>query len=237
VAIAIAGFTPNFPYIALTLFFNDRYWLKEIWMEEQLANVWGFELGNEVNNNWGKYNLSPNIQSSAFKTMSDILNRVWASGATPKIVGPDTGYYNASSWLPAVLEEIGSLPIDLHAVTHHVYPGITPSNFNDPTILDSFLEDDLKWYLPPINEYLPNAQIWAGENGPTGGGEDGTCGFPSACGTYMTVLWYADEMANRATHGFVQFQRQDFIGGAYSLLGIYHTDEALLDVRRRASES
>ena len=47
------------------------------------------------------------------------------------------------------------------------------------------------------------AQVWAGEDGPISGGEDGTCGgvFPngsstntSVCGTYATVPWYANDL-------------------------------------------
>jgi hypothetical protein len=41
-------------------------------------------------------------------------------------------------------------------------------------------------------------------SGPIGGGNDGTCGTLSVCGTYASALWYADDLANRALHGFVQ---------------------------------
>lgn len=189
---------------------NFNSWLRDVWDATMLANIWGFELGNEVNNNWAKCNLNVDLQSDGFSVMRDIIGDVWADSTSsqPLIVGPDTGYYNASSWLPEVLEKISDVGVDLHAVTHHVYAGITPDNFNDPEVLDSFITDDLTWYLPPIEEFHPEAQIWAGENGPYGGGEDGTCGPDAACGTYMTSLWYADEMANRAKHGFAQFQRQ-----------------------------
>lgn len=46
------------------------------------------------------------------------------------------------------------------------------------------------------------------ENGPPGGGPDGTCGNASICGTYASTLWYADDLALRAKHGFTQYQRQ-----------------------------
>lgn len=96
-------------------------------------------------------------------------------------------------------------------------------NYADPATLDSIL-DDIGWYPPLIPE---GTQVWAGENGPKGGGEDGTCGDNSACGTYATVPWYADSMALRASNGFVQFQRQDFVGGRYALVGSKHDDEFL----------
>ena len=34
-------------------------------------------------------------------------------------------------------------------------------------------------------------------------------------------------MSLRAKHGFSQYQRQDLIGGRYSLIGIQHDNEAL----------
>ena len=91
---------------------------------------------------------------------------------------------------------------------------------------------DMSWYVPLVRELAPAAQIWAGEDGPIGGGEDGTCGGEagrggSACGTYATVLWYANDLGSRALHGFSQYQRQDLLGGRYGLLGIPHDNEAL----------
>jgi len=111
-------------------------------------------------------------------------------------------------------------------VTHHVYPGVNTIDFNNPKTLDR-IKSDISWYVPTIRSLMPKAEIWAGENGPTGGGEDGTCGGHSACGTYATTLWYADELGLRAKSGFVQHQRQDLLGGRYGLLGIEHSNEAL----------
>lgn len=151
---------------------------------------------------------------------------------------------------------------ELHAVTHHVYPGVTNTSFNDPRRLDSVL-GDIAWYewcppvlflvvhdavlfslgcslfprlstaspsdryVPLITAFAPRAEVWAGENGPHGGGEDGSCGVGSVCGTFATVFWYADSLGLRAKHGFVQHQRQDLVGGRYGLLAIDHEDESL----------
>ena len=71
----------------------------------------------------------------------------------------------------------------------------------------------------------PQAEVWAGEDGPTGGGEDGTCGAASACGTFSTVLGYADDLCLRAAKGFRQYQRQDLVGGRYGLVGTPREDE------------
>jgi len=204
-------------------------------LSEAKQTVWGFELGNEVNNragsdSHGACNLIPKQQSDAMLLLSDVLKEYYPNiKERPKFVGPDTGYKDAPNWLNATLSSAGSR---LYAVTHHVYPGIHRDNFNSPDALDRVLNGDLKWYPPILREHAPNAQMWAGEDGPTSGGESGTCsgteGDPhnvSACGFYATVLWYADDLALRASHGFKQYQRQDLVGGRYSLLGTQHDNE------------
>ncbi len=35
-------------------------------------------------------------------------------------------------------------------------------------------------------------KVWAGENGPHSGGEDGTCGNGSVCGTFASTLYVVD---------------------------------------------
>lgn len=80
-----------------------------------------------------------------------------------------------------------------------------------------------------MKQHAPAAEIWAGEDGPTGGGDSGDCGTPGAaiCGLYGSALWYADDMGQRAAHGFSQYQRQDLVGAAYSLVSIPHDNEFL----------
>ena len=59
-----------------------------------------------------------------------------------------------------------------------------------------------------VHRLAPGAEVWAGEDGPVGGGDDGTCngGTPnsSVCGTFATVPWYANDLGVRATLGFRQ---------------------------------
>merc|ERR1712008_77300 len=74
------------------------------------------------------------------------------------------------------------------------------------------------WYSENVRKLAPGAQVWAGENGPAAGGDDGTCGKNSVCGTYASAMWYADELGLRSRHGFAQHQRQDLIGGHYGLV-------------------
>ena len=83
--------------------------------------------------------------------------------------------------------------------------------------------------MPLVKQHAPAAQVWAGEDGPTGGGDSGTCGDPATaiCGLYGSALWYADDMAQRAAHGFQQYQRQDLVGAHYSLVTMPHDNEFL----------
>ena len=184
--------------------------------------VWGFELGNEINNCGGPpCNLTAAQQAAALTAFAAVL----AAGAPGAVlIGPDSGGRAPETWLRALLPLVP--PGVLHAVTHHVYNGITRANFNVPAQLDSSLSE-IAWYTRTLAALAPGAQVWAGENGPTGGGDDGTCGTGSACGTFATTLWYADDMALRAKLGFVQYQRQDLFGGAYGLVGSPDGREAL----------
>ena len=206
-------------------------------MKDLNQTVWAFELGNELNNRGQGGNaqcggtgpdsgLLPHQQADAINIFSKTINYLYPDPESrPVLIGPDTGYFKPDYWLDNILPDIGP---KLHAVTHHVYLGINRNNYNNPSVLDRVL-NDTKWYVPMIRKYAPQAEIWAGEDGPTGGGESGACGPDnvSICGLYGSVLWYADDMALRALHGFHQYQRQDLIGGRYSLVGIHHDNQAL----------
>eukprot|EP00940_MAST-03C_sp_MAST-3C-sp2_P001553 g1553.t1 len=192
-------------------------------------NMYGFELGNEVNNNEIHCNLTALQQARAFRDFADLLDDFYPDRdekSRPYLVGPDTGYLNSEAWLRDFFSNISAYGPRIHAGTHHVYPGVTLQNWNLSSTLDKVL-NDVSWYVPLL--HASGVQIFAGEEGPKGGGENGTCGGHevSACGTFATVPWYADDMALRASKGFVQFQRQDLIGARYGLIGIQHDNEDL----------
>eukprot|EP00756_Hemistasia_phaeocysticola_P045208 Hpha_TRINITY_DN18971_c0_g1::TRINITY_DN18971_c0_g1_i1::g.17651::m.17651/K07964/HPSE; heparanase len=176
--------------------------------------LWGFELGNEVNNNGGApCNQTAAQQAEAYLRFHDMIADK-AAGSV--LVGPDTGYRQAEDWLKDFLPRVAAKPGLLHAVTHHVYAGISRTNFDSIKELDGSAAE-IAWYSQVVGDLAPGAGMWAGEDGPIGGGDDGTCGENAACGTYATTLWYADDMARRARAGFSQYQRQDLWGGAYGL--------------------
>ena len=177
------------------------------------------ELGNEINNQGGApCSLSPASQAAALNTLAGMLQ-----GMPTQLVGPDTGYRYPQTWLTAYLPLAAP---HLRAVTHHVYNGLSRSNYNNPAQLDSPLPE-IQWYTSTIAHLLPGAEVWAGENGPIGGGNDGTCGSMSVCGTFASAGWFADDMALRAKHGFHHYQRQDLFGGAYGLTTALNNEMAL----------
>ena len=209
---------------------NAELQLRSIAKKNQ--EIFAFELGNEVNNRKVKYNLTAKSQAAAMRALSAVVDTVWPDPKSrPRLIGPDSGYLNPQDWLTAYLDAVAAFdpPMSqpLHAVTHHVYPGVTALTYNDPSVLDR-VQTDIAWYSAIIAAHAPKtAQMWAGEDGPTGGGDDGTCGANTACGTYATTLWYADDMGQRSRAGFAQYQRQTLLGGRYGLLGIPHDSESL----------
>jgi hypothetical protein len=184
--------------------------------------VFGFELGNEINNHAAgapqSCNLTAEMQAAALRRFAP-LARAKMPGV--KLIGPDTGGFQPEEWLKAFLPltDVGDGDSALYAVTHHVYPGLGRNGtnaFNRPEALDS-TEAEIQWYTQLIGTLAPGAQIWAGEDGPVAGGNDGTCGIDSICAGFASSIWYADDMANRAKAGFAEYQRQSFFGGRYGL--------------------
>jgi hypothetical protein len=70
--------------------------------------------------------------------------------------------------------------------TIHAHIGVRSSA--RPQALDK-THSEITWYHDTIKALAPRSQIWAGEDGPIGGGNDGTCGGSSVCGTYASALW------------------------------------------------
>lgn len=192
------------------------------------ASVWGMELGNEVNNGGPTTacNQTAAAQAAAFGVLAGLLDASTPLAST-HLVGPDTGYLAAEEWLATLLPLIAAAPPRangeglLYGITHHVYNGLTRKNYDSPSQFDSVLPE-IAWYTSVINngQQWPTGLkplTWAGENGPIGGGDDGSCGANATCGTYATSMWYADDMGLRSAAGFSQYQRQDLFGGAYGL--------------------
>ena len=176
------------------------------------TDIWGFEHGNEIGNAGPgtACNLSAISQAGMVNTWWNLIKNDMPS---VRLIGPDSGGYDPLQWLQVFLPAVTA---PLHAVTHHVYNGVDRHTFNSPSQLDNSLPE-IAWYTNVSTKLAPNSEYWAGENGPTGGGNDGTCGSDTVCGLFASTLWYADDMSVRAKHGFSNYQRHDFFGGAYGL--------------------
>ena len=48
------------------------------------------------------------------------------------------------------------------------------TSYNSPQELSGSTRDEIAWYTNATKVLAPGAQVWAGEDGPIGGGNDGT---------------------------------------------------------------
>ena len=210
---------------------NIKDWLENVVLPAN-DTLWGFELGNEINNQGNAVlnnscGNTPKQQAQAFATLADALAELYPSReARPVLLGPDTGYLDSPTWMQQFLVAAKRLGVRLFGVTNHNYNQIDLATFDS---LDLLADADVAWMPPLVDEYAPGSQIWAGEVGPHTGGENGTCGSDadSVCGTFASALWYASDLGQRAAAGFAQHQRQDLVGGRYALLDIQRGQESL----------
>lgn len=56
--------------------------------------------------------------------------------------------------------------------------------------IDNAVRDGEGWYPGMVKDLAPGAELWAGEDGPISGGEDGTCGGKYPNGTKQHVLFF-----------------------------------------------
>ncbi len=178
-------------------------------------SMWGFEVGNEVNN------AGCEGAAAAQAAAVGALARMLADSSVPaaRLVGPDTGYLDPVPFLTAFARAVA--PGALSALTHHVYLGLERRDFASAAALAARLDSAAAVaanFSALAAAVAPGAEAWAGEMGPIGGGDDGTCGPNSTCGTFASALWYADDAGMRARAGYAQHQRQDLFGGHYGLV-------------------
>ena len=174
--------------------------------------IWGYELGNEVNLAPAQCHASPGQQARALNAFHALARTYALPGGAGALIGPDTGDINAQPWLAGLLP----LTYNLTAATHHQYNGLSRSNWDSPAQLDA-LTPEMDWFAALVRQRAPGAQVWAGEVGPSGGGENGTCVPGAVCGTFASSVWYADDLGQRAARGYHHHQRQDLFGGNYGL--------------------
>ena len=75
------------------------------YIQSQSQTIWGFELGNEVNNRAKSCNLQPAQQAAAFASFAKELAVLYPNESTrPKLLGPDVGYLD-----PEVRSDAGKM--------------------------------------------------------------------------------------------------------------------------------
>ena len=127
-------------------------------------------MGNEVNNCDG---VLPEQQAAALLKLHAMVKGTHVN-AGAVLIGPDSGYKDWKQWLSTYLPIASKQPGVLHAVTHHVYPGIGRTSYNSPQVLSGSTSAEIQWYTNATKVLAPGAQVWAGEDGPIGGGDSGT---------------------------------------------------------------
>jgi len=192
-------------------------------LQATARRVWGVELGNEIN--LAKV-IPPARLAADTMSLAALLAR---SLPGTRLIGPDTGQlYGPTEW---AAEFVGNTtPGALSAVTNHWYTNVERADFATPAALAAVLDaqlPDVRNFSAMVRARAPGAQAWAGEVGPHGGGDDGTCGPNTTCGTFASALWYADDAAARAAAGHAQHNRQTLFGGAYGLTASLDGEMAL----------
>ena len=177
--------------------------------------LWGLEMGNEVN-------LAQCVAPGQLAAAADTMAALLAASAVPaaRVIGPDTGsLYDPVTWAGEFAGNV--TPGVLAAVTHHAYLGLQRAAFASPAALAVALDGlvpDMAAFAAMVRARGAGAETHAGEMGPHGGGDDGSCGANSTCGVFASAIWYADDLGARAAHGYTQHNRQTLFGGHYGLL-------------------
>ena len=127
--------------------------IKHIRKEKQA--MWGFELGNEVNNRAKSCGMEAGHQAAAFKALATELAVLYPDDATrPKLLGPDVGYLDSENWLGEFLGNFSQL----HAVTYHVYSWLNKKNYAYAMPIDNS-QFDTKWYPDMVARLAPGAEV------------------------------------------------------------------------------
>jgi hypothetical protein len=176
-------------------------------------HIFGAELGNEANLNKC---VTPARLAADATTFAALLEQALPGTV---LIGPDTGQlYGPTQW---AAEFAGNMtPGALFAVTNHWYLNLARADFASAATLAAALDSqvaDVADFAAMVRATAPGAEAHAGEVGPHGGGDDGSCGPNSTCGVFASAIWYADDVGLRSAAGISQHNRQTLFGGAYGL--------------------
>lgn len=190
-------------------------------------DVW--ELGNEINVYWFIYGLSNYIDgynyANDIKTFKKSIKEYYPKS---KIAGPSSMFWpllgEIFSTKYGVLEEFllyGGKNIDI--ITWHYYPqqsrrcSVAVRRASVTNLLNpNFLNEVDKWaaYVEKTGDlYAPGKEVWLGETGNAQAG-----GEPGVSNTYVSGLWWLDQLGLMARRGHKVVVRQTLVGSDYGLL-------------------
>ena len=187
------------------------------------VKVW--EFGNEINGYWvfskGKFRLSGKEYAESFKLAKALIDK---EDPDSKLAGPSSAYWpkvgEAFPVMPTFLENIGD---KLDIITWHYYPQQstrcpTQSRKAELKLLlnPKYLDEINKWaeeVEQKAKKHNPKAQIWLGETGHAQCG-----GAQGISGTYVSSLWWLDELGTIAKRGQPVIIRQTLTGGDYQMI-------------------
>eukprot|EP01113_Clastostelium_recurvatum_P027335 TRINITY_DN3294_c0_g1_i1.p1 TRINITY_DN3294_c0_g1~~TRINITY_DN3294_c0_g1_i1.p1 ORF type:complete len:350 (-),score=14.67 TRINITY_DN3294_c0_g1_i1:181-1230(-) len=177
-------------------------------------SVYGFELGNELTTK-----VLPDVLGKDFILFHTLVAKFWPDAQTrPRIIGPDLN--PNSAWLNSFLSVAGPV---MDVITYHLYIGygLNPNLTNqlqDP----SFLDLERQTAMPiteSVGSLAPHAEIWAGETAAAWhSGQQGTTN------TFISSIWYVDQLGSLAILGHKAVCRQCLVGGFYGLLNWTNVD-------------
>ncbi|ESO97017.1 hypothetical protein LOTGIDRAFT_231761 [Lottia gigantea] len=178
----------------------------------------GYELGNEPNSLFHKFNFSIPAPEMAeyFSILKQTLDSLPALGK-PIIVGPDTTamrHKSAREYFIKFLESGGGDIVDI-ASFHHYYLNsatATVAEFHEAKVLDSLIVQ-LNDALAACRNYAPGKQCWLGETSSSYGG-----GAGGISDRYVASFLWLDKLGLSAKMGLQGVMRQSFYGGNYGLI-------------------
>jgi len=193
---------------------NARAMLEHIKKNNQVNQVFGFELGNELNLaiQHGRL-LTMKELAASFRSLSKLLEEVFPQPSTPKLLGPDFTHF------PPIFNVFVKLTRDiLDAFTWHAYPlggsgNDVDSKIMDPSRQDAFAEEARRLRTAVDELAGPDVKLWMGETG--GSYNSGRNGTGNA---FIDAFWYLNAMGELAKNGHETFCRQSLLGGNYELV-------------------
>jgi len=193
----------------------------------------GYELHNEEDLDDPKdktnFTITPETTAEDFAAMTQLMKDVYgqagpptvqeSSASRPMLIGSDVA--DGMSFLADFASNLSARAAPgsdrvLSALTWHHYYGAGPkmkvADFVEPRVLDS-VRKDVKAAQATAASLPGGTEPWIGESGSSYGG-----GTPGVSDRFVSIFWYADQMAYAALHGHTAVCRQAFIGGAYTLV-------------------